>query len=429
MTKRISLFAFLLFVLSLSLSAQEYVLDSVAVQQGVPGTTEFEPLFKIINDKTDAEGRIIQKTIYDDSGKSPKPYKRYEYMYDQGVTSMIRISDYNEGTGSFITQREDLWSVNDGTITARLKRIRKEGVLRDVRRWLYEYDADGNETLTIIEDYDENTDSWNPKSQKFSEYNSFGVLVREGLRKYNTNDWVPVVQRSFDYEDNAFVPSMVLEERYNPATQSWVNNKLISYSSGNDFLIGGRVIEQWDGTSESWTTEFRSGYFEVDSSGVEYIWRGDLWENDSWVKRFLTEFHVNPLSNLAIVNEYTPTEEAYVPKFRFGEFWNEDGLRIRLTGNQVYNIDSESWENQDHTRNTINFWSEVSTSTADTKKTIDYCDIPNPLSASGALLCSNPEKESLRLTIYNLQGQEVYQLRWPQGWLPHPRVSKFPTRR
>jgi hypothetical protein len=409
MNKQIILLGFFSIVFCISPSAQEYVLDSVAIEIGVQGTTDFEPLFKIINDKTDNNGRIIQKTIFDDSGKSPVPYKRYDYIYDQGITTMIRISEFDNASNAFIIQREDFWTVDEGNITSRLRRKVINGDLQDFRRWLYEYDSEGNEILTVLEDYDANSASWEPKSQKFSAYNAIGLFTQEGLRKYNNGSWVPVVRRSFEYEDNAFVPSLVLEERYNPNSQSWVNNKLISYSSGNGFLLGGRLIQQWVDASESWKSEIRSGYFEVDSSGVEYIWRGDFWVNNAWEKRFLTEFHVLPLANFAIVNEYTPVTEEYLPKYRFGELWNEDGLRIRLTGNQVFNTDNESWENQTHTRNTINFWRSVSTATEEVKPTIDYCDIPNPLGSVASLICSNPGNEKLRLTIHNMQGQEMYQ--------------------
>lgn len=237
----------------------------------------------------DAQGRIMVKYEVSFSYSEVEVYcsSKTEYTYDANGNKTLEIKyDWDEENNSWVNSNGCVYyTEGEWRKSARFYWNTEKGewdLSSETRLEKTEYDANGNKTLELYTAYNANTNSWTNGSKTEYTYNS-GKLTLTATYNWNseTNSWVNSSKTENTYDSNG---NQTLEVNYNwkPETNSWVNSYKYEYTHNDQMSV--RVYYDWNTEANDWVKRSKTEYGNV-INGMFTVLASYNWNanTNSWV--------------------------------------------------------------------------------------------------------------------------------------------------
>ena len=242
------LLSLLLLLATAMLIGQEesrFLRDSMYCDQGITGTQEFERQTRIYFPAYDEQGRVLQQISEKNEAGMWMPQSRRMFAYEGEEISMMHIQVWNTFMNNWLDQRKDLFTYQDELLKEHIRQKAPQGqLLVNDRRWSYEHNSEGDETLVLLEQW--NTDAWESLSRKIQTYYQNGELETQTLQVWMGGNWRNVRSRVWEYEQ-----------------------------SGNRNRVKVTTVRNWSANNDEWENRSRKLFFYNDDG----IWIGSRFED------------------------------------------------------------------------------------------------------------------------------------------------------
>lgn len=243
---------------------------------------------------------------------------------------------------------------------------------------LFTYDSNGNITLEISYDWDENTSTWVDYSKVEYAYDSNGNQILEAYFDWdtNTNTWVGSYRHEYTYDANG---NNTFIKYYNWEAGSWAyfSKQEISYdTNGNEILA---ITYGWSSETSTWNNNEKLEYtYDTNGDRTLRIQSNALY-SESWGLTSKSEYAYDANRNLSLEAHYEWDSEGNSGWFGGGEDWT-------TKTEYIYSL------HQLTAINNIEFETEL-------------CIFPNP--TSEYINVENKNEEITSIAIYTMQGRIV----------------------
>lgn len=386
-----------------------FLMDSIEIEKGIPGTTDYEPFFKVIHEEYDDDNHPTRSVVYEYTTPTElTPNQRQQFQYDEdGNMTFFLLENWDADQQEWVPVKQENSNYTDGQLTQFLRQTESEGVLVNSRRWMYSYNDDGADTLKLLQQWDSDMEAWENLSRKKTTYTSNGKIETQWVQRYVKGNWVNRRLRTWTWTQDEMQPSATLFQRWDNTNQEWVNDTRKAYNMGANGLWSGSIVEKWDENNQEWYNVMKET-FTTNPGGGFSKHEGDVWGDDAWQPYIQNFYTYNDNQNPAIVQRWDESTMDYENFLRHRLTYDDNRLPQRRTGMQSWNEQSQDWENETYTRRVTYFWTEdENTSTVELDKA-NHCIIPNPYFKGSFISCDLPESSSSPyLEVSNLLGQTV----------------------
>jgi hypothetical protein len=384
----------------------QFFRDSIEIEKGVPGTEDFEHLFKVINEEADDMGRPLLSIIYQYvSPTELLPFHRQQFEYEDDDVAYFLLESWDAGQQEWMPVKEETSSYDDGQLMFFLRKKESGGELVNFRRWQYEYNAEGKETERQLQVWDLSGEMWENFSRKTINYDADGNLMGQLLERYINDNWENRIRRMWTWSADELQPSVTLTQKWSIADEEWVNDVRKTYGMASNNFWAGSVIEQWNEATGEWENLSRE-IFELDNPNNRRVWTFENWD-DGWEPDVRSVYDFTGLTNAAVLQQWSDLNATYENNLRYRTIFDPNGLPLEKTGMQEWNAGDQEWLNQDFTRRYTYFWTEKTTSTI-SNAIQNRCFIPNPYQIGMPIACDIPlQKSPVYLEVTNLIGQTL----------------------
>jgi hypothetical protein len=386
-----------------------YLMDSIEIEKGVPGTSDFEPFFKVIHEEYDDENRPTRSVVYEYITPTELvPNQRQQFQFDDdGNSTFILIENWDSNLQDWVPLKQENSTYIDGRLSMFFRQIESGGILVNFRRWMYSYNGAGAEIQKLLQQWDSNNEQWENLSRKITTYTVEGKIETQKTERYVSGNWQNRRLRTWTWNLDDMQPSISLFQRWDNTNQAWINDTRKTYNMNTSGLWSGSIVEKWDGSNQQWNNEMKETFTINQGSGF-YTHAGDIWENNAW-QRYIQNFYTflgdqNP----AVVRLWNESNIQYENYLRHRLIYNSNRLPQSRIGMQSWNEQSEDWENKNFTRRVTYFWTEDQNTATEEIELANQCMIPNPYYKGSLINCDIPITEKpLYLEVSNLLGQIV----------------------
>ena len=383
--------------------------DSIRIEKGVSGTTEFEPFFKIINEDFDQDNRPLTSVIYSVESQSQMvPVQRQRFEYENGNTTSFLLEEWDMDQETWVPVKQEINTYEDNRLMELLRKKASNGVLVDHRKWTYAYNAAGMETGRLLQSWNSGMEIWENLSRKTITYNSAGKIETQLLERYQDDAWVNRRRRGWTWMAGGLQPMRTTTQQWSDKEQEWVNVSRKTYNMGGNGLWSGSIIEEWDASTDEWVNEIRESFnFNPgDNSSTSNL---DRWEMMNWQSALRSLYNQSPDQNTALLQQWNPAAMEHENFLRYGTNFNADMLPTQSLGMQRWNPEFEDWENRNYTRRINYFWTDVNASSTNEVVEQKHCAIPNPYVSGTEIFCTIPlDQFPVFLEVSNLYGQIIH---------------------
>ena len=166
----------------------------------------------------------------------------------------------------------------------------------------------------IIKEYNNETNSLEPKSKIICQYNNNGyqILNLEMHWDVISQKWVNYEKREFDYDLSG---NKTLDSQYQiSSSNNWIGKKKEEYTFDNYNKVNSRLVYVW---RENKWVEWTKTEFNFDADGNELLYIGTQWDyvfDDVWVTKNKTErqFDENGNNISETTSEWKPTNGEWI---------------------------------------------------------------------------------------------------------------------
>ncbi|WP_367389280.1 T9SS type A sorting domain-containing protein [Lewinella sp. LCG006] len=386
-----------------------FVRDSIEIEQGISGTTNFEPLTRVINESFDANNRPLSTVIYRYlSANEVAPSKRQTFEYDEdGNITFFFLEEWSESEENWLPIKQENSTYENGRLAVLLRRIPVGGELQNYRQWTYQYTPTGFEAEKLLQDWNPATQLWDNVSRKTTAYNAEGRIIQQRLERFVGGEWRNRRQRVWSWDAGQLQPSQTLSQVWSAAEGVWVNDTRKNYSMTANGVWSGSVIQAWNVVTEEWDNDIREVFnIDIDNNTTSYVL--EQWDN-GWQSDLRSQYNYSTNENTALLQRWNTDNLAHENFLRYRSLFNTDRLPVQRTGMQAWNADAASWQNENYTRRVNYFWRASDPSTT-TELADNQCIIPNPYWSGTTISCElSTQDYPLSFEVYNLYGQLLLQ--------------------
>ena len=403
-------FSFLISNAALSQFDPQFVQDSIEIEKGVPGTTDFEPFFKVIHEEFDEEDGPLRSVIYQYSSPTTlEPFQRQSFQYESGNISLFTLEGWNADIDEWEPIKQESSTYENGRISTFTRLLGQDGSLLNYRRWTYLYNATGQETGKRLDTWNAQSSTWENLSRKTTTYTAEGQIETQLLERYVNNAWQNRRLRSWTWMPGDVQPTRTLSQAWSETDQDWQNLIRKTYEMSANGLWSGSIIEEWDNVTEAWVNDTRETFMLDFSTGVNTN-TGETW-NGSWEPYIRSRYEYSSGENTALVQQWQESSSEHENFLRYRNRFDGNGLPTERIGMQQWNTDQGAWQNENFTRRITYFYSDTNTAVNEVRG-IDKCLIPNPYQSGMTISCNiAPSNAPIYLELINTYGQVVVQER------------------
>lgn len=386
-----------------------YLMDSIEIEKGVPGTTDFEPLFKIIHEEYDNENRPTRSVIYEYLSPTELiPNQRQQFEFDNiGNTTFFLLENWNIDQQDWVPVKQETSAYDDGLLTMFSRQIESGGVLVNYRRWAYTYNVNEAENQKLLQQWNPDTEEWENMSRKMTTYTANGKIETQTTQRYIKGNWQNRRLRTWTWNPDDMQPSATLFQRWNNTSQTWINDTRKTYDMSAGGLWSGSIVEKWNENDQEWYNEMKET-FTINLGNGFSSHQGDIWDNNAWQPYIQNLYTYSDNQNPAVVQRWDDNNLQYDNFLRHRLSYDDNRLPLNRIGMQSWNEQSESWENKNYTRQVTYFWTEDASTAAEEPEIDNRCTIPNPYFNGSFISCDIPLSNTpLYLEVINLLGQTV----------------------
>lgn len=423
-------YSLLILITALSpLHSQEnsfFIRDSIYVDRGISGTTDFEPQFRIYFKSYDERGRVLQQVherLGEDGVWHPQNRRMFTYEGDHLVAMHIQLWSINNEM--WIDQRKDLYTYADGLRTGFVRQKAPQGQLENERRWQYSYNEDGQQTDVLLQQWNEG--GWENLSRKLVTLNDDGNPENQILQVWFNGNWRNVKSREWIYED-AGTRSRVqrtIVRVWSMETNDWVDQtrKIFLYNDDGQWIAS--RFEDWQENTQEWVNTDRMLY-NYNETGQPSGQSLQSWNGDNWNNRGQVSFAYKDQQFQSEIENWNQADEEWHNFLRYRVDLNDQNLLESKVGMENWNGETMRWENQNYTQRYTYFWSESIVNSVKEVGEIFSCAVPNPYASGQHFFCDLPaNKQNYRLELYDLLGRPVYRMDFQSGQALS--INKRPT--
>ncbi len=384
-----------------------FVRDSIEIERGIAGTTDFEPFFRLVNTAFDDDNRPLTSIIYRYLTETELvPNQRQTFEYDEdGNKTMFLLEEWDQGTEAWRALKQEESTYEDGRLAIFLRKRPVDGTLQNRRRWVYQYTMGGMETGKLLQSWNADMGSWENLSRKTTSYDGEERISEQLLERFSGGVWKNSRRRTWTWGMGALQPSQTVSQIWSSMEQDWVNDARKSYGAGPNGLWSSSVVEQWNPNTGEWENDLQE-QFAIDLANAESNYSLANW-NGEWQANLRGQFTYSPGETQALLQNWNGSEMQYDNFLRSRSMFNSMRLPVQQTGMQSWNGDAGNWENQTYTRRTTYFWRSTEPNST-TEIVQNRCTIPNPYFSGATISCELQAQDfPLNLEVYNLYGQLV----------------------
>jgi hypothetical protein len=383
-------------------------LDSVYGEQGIPGTLNFAPDFRIYYPSYDEEGRVLETIREKSDGMGNwTPLERRIFSYE-GNSTVRTIQVWLVNQREWTNRRRERTDFDDELIQQRTREVRGGDTLRLERRWNYTYNSDNKETNLLLERW--NGFEWENLSRKISTYNGAGNLSVQVLQFWFQEDWRNIRRRGWEYQSentgNFFVEKTQVQV-WSVEEEAWINQlqQTFDYEDGR---WAESLFSAWDENQEAWLNDDRMLYHYDENNHPDgqtlQRWNG-AWENAG-----RANFSFADSSFLSNIQQWDDGSQDWVNLLRYQVELNQYGRLKAKTGMQAWNQGSGQWENRIFSQRI-----QYSSSPADIINGVEgrvplpqSCSVPNPYLPGTSFSCDfGGNQRPFSLELIDAQGRLV----------------------
>ncbi len=271
---------------------------------------------------------------------------------------------------------------------------------------IYTYDNNNNQTSSIYQYWNSQSNSWKTSSASTSTYNTNNLITQE-IYQSASSFTAPLVNAfKYTYAYDIFNNPLLFQEyEWNSVTNAWdIVSKYNITASGNK--ITAYVGYDWDATTNSWINSVK-GSMTYDASGNQTSQTEQSWNTvtNSWVNEYKSTYTYDANHNMLSSTDQnwnTGTnvwENSSQILYTYNSN-NYETIQLQLS----WNASGNSWKNSHETDTYYNCHnvglSEESLSGS------SFVIYPNPAQSE---LTIKSEKEFTSVTILNINGQIVFE--------------------
>ena len=388
---------------------ESFVRDSIEIESGVSGTTDFEPLSRVINESFDANNRPLSTVIYRYlSASEVAPSKRQTFQYDEdGNITFFFLEEWSESEENWLPVKQENSTYEDGRLAVLRRSIPVNEELQNYRRWSYQYTPTGFETEKLLQDWNPTTQLWENVSRKTTAYNAEGRITQQRLERFVGGEWRNRRQRLWAWDTGEIQPSQTLSQVWSAAEGAWVNDTRKNYSMTPNGVWSGAIVQEWNTTTQQWENDIKEA-FNIDIANNTTSYLLEQW-NDEWQPDLRSQYNYSTSENTALLQRWNTDNMAHENFLRYRSLFNTDRLPIQRIGMQAWNTDASSWQNENYTRRINYFWRANNPSNT-TELVNNQCVVPNPYWSGTTISCELTTQDyPLNFEVYNLYGQLLLQ--------------------
>lgn len=393
-----------------AISAQDAITvrDSIFIERGVAGTTDFTPEARITVTEFDDQGRpLTELRERRTQGGAWAPEQRRLFTYTDAELTDLLTQRWDSAASTWQDQRRDQYQYNDGQLQQRLRQLAPAGTLINDRRWQYEYDAAGRETGRLLQQWEGN--SWSSLTRRLVTYTSSGLIATQVLQARVGGEWRNARNRVWTYADVNGTERVTetLVQVWSVTAGDWVDQQRQRFGYNTAGLWTQSLYEQWDETEQKWQNAERTAY-EYDQqvpSGVML----QTWEQDDWQNSGRAQFTFTDNNDFfSRIDTWDANAAAWVNFLRYWLQSDEDGLLRRRTGMQAWNAAAMAWENRNFTQRITYSYTDLILNRIAEDQLPQACRIPNPYVPGTSFACDLPViAAGYHLEVFDLLGRRV----------------------
>lgn len=411
MPKTLFTLAFILFA-TLSYAQDDIVFlqDSIYCDQGINGTLEFEPQTRILFPEHDERGRPLEEIRERRSNSGvwrPQTRRLLNYEGDNLTELLIQVWDMDSETWQ--DQRKDSYTYVDDLLRENLRQRALKGALVNYRRWLYDYNEDGLESLVLLQQW--TGSEWENLSRKSLEYNQNNDLSRQLLQVWMNGEWRNVRVRDWEYEaaggGRARVKTTTVRV-WSVALGDWVNQLRKIFNYNDDGIWISSRFEDWVPATEEWVNTDRMVYrYNAQNQPIgQFLQR---WDGADWVNRGQANFVFQDNQFLSRIETWDAVSEEWTNFLRYRASLDDRNLLQSRVGMQAWDEDQMRWENREFTQRYTYYWTEAIVNSVKEAEVFSACIVPNPYPVGSYFFCDlPPSRRPYQLELYDMLGRPVY---------------------
>lgn len=383
-------------------------LDSLYGEQGIPGTLNFAPDFRIYYPSYDEDGRILETIREELDGMGNwAPSERRIFSYEENST-VNTIQVWLANQGEWISRRRERTDFDEELIQQRTREVLNGDTLRLERRWNYTYNSDDKETNLLLERW--NGVEWENLSRKISTYNGAGNLSAQVLQFWFQGDWRNIRRRGWEYQSgsmgNFFVEKTQVQV-WSVEEEAWINQlqQTFDYEDGR---WAESLFLAWDENQEEWLNDDRMLYHYDENNHPDgqtlQRWNG-AWENAG-----KANFSFADSSFLSNIQEWDSSSQDWVNLLRYQVELNQYGNLKVKTGMQAWNRGIGQWENRIFSQRLqySNSQADIINDVEQSVRLPQSCSVPNPYIPGTPFSCDfGANHQPFSLELIDAQGRLV----------------------
>lgn len=328
------------------------------------------------------------------------------FTYEDDYLSQLHIQLWDPNTEGWRDQRKDLYTYEDGLLKEFVRQKAPQGTLVDDRRWLYDYNEDGQETRVLLQQW--NGVNWMNLSRKNMAYNQAGEISQQVLQVWIVNDWRNGRSQEWNYDSATGNVLSTVVKIWSETKQSWINQlqKLFFYNDGGLWVRS--RFEDWNEEMQQWEP----------SSRMQYLYNGQrqpigqslqIWDGDDWENRGKANYAFVDNQFISRIETWDESAQDWTNFLRYGVEYDDRGLLKTRIGMQAWDDGRSAWENRAFTQRYTHFWSEAIVNDVHEAAQNLACVIPNPYPTGTLFFCDlPPSKHNFQLELYDMLGRAVY---------------------
>lgn len=398
-----------------SLATQDVVTvrDSILIERGVPGTTDFTPEARITVTECDERGRpLVEIRERRTPGGAWAPEQRREYSYTGAELTDLLTQRWDSDAATWLDQRRDQYAYGDGRLQQRLRQLAPAGSLVNNRRWLHQYDAMGRETQKLLQRW--TGGSWDDLSRRLLTYTAEGRIATQILQAWIGGQWRNARNRTWTYTDVNGTPRVAetLVQIWSVAAGDWTNQQRQLFTYDENGLWSQSQHETWDEAEQKWRNLERTAY-QYNQQAPSGVTR-QVWEAEDWLNAGRALFTFSADNDFfSRIETWNADAGEWSNLLRYWLLTGEDNLPYRRTGMQAWNTDAMNWENQAFTRRITYSYTDLMLNRVTEAELPQACRIPNPYVPGTPFGCDLPPRAAeYLLEVFDLLGRRVWNQRF-----------------
>jgi hypothetical protein len=390
---------------------QQWQRDSIYVQSGVAGTTDFMGAERVYFQSYDDDGNplLIVTQRRNNMGEWTN-WRRRSYTYTDGELTNLLIQFWRPVEQEFDDAIEKSYTYDaEGNMLTKLVRRRSSpGMpLENNRRWAYVYDDNSNPTSRLVQEWDGT--QWENLSRLTTNYNAEGQPAQQLQERWIDGNWTNSFRRGWIYNDNTGLVNIVLEQSYNTDIQEWENRNRALYQNNGVASWNSITHQSWDVDQMAWVNKERE---EVQFGPGLQLENRTLseWQEDAWQPLYQLYYTFTGSIFSLFGDSWNPNENQW-DLFSRHQAVYEDGRILLDRGWQYWDDGQGDWINGAASLRRQHYWSDIMVST-ETISQLESCPIPNPYRMGTPFFCEGlPVGQPLELLLTDMMGQTVYRQR------------------